>query len=109
MLEHHEHVDGSGYPGGLAGDEITLEARILHAVDAFAAMTADRPYRDAMSTTEALAELRLHSGTQFDPEVVAAVEREVGAVAHSSQKSSTISVSPLGSSIRREQITNSAS
>src|SRR2546423_2823808 len=62
VLEHHEHVDGSGYPGGLVGDEITLEARILHAVHPFAAMTAERPYRDAMSPTEALAELRLPRG-----------------------------------------------
>ena len=75
MLEHHERIDGTGYPNGLAGDEISLEARILHAVDAFTAMTRDRPYRDAMTAVQALAELRAHSGTQFDADVVAALER----------------------------------
>ena len=64
-----------GYYAGGAGDEITLEARILHAVDAFTAMIHERPYRDAMTADEALAELRAHSGTQFDADVVAALER----------------------------------
>jgi diguanylate cyclase (GGDEF)-like protein/putative nucleotidyltransferase with HDIG domain len=75
VLEHHERVDGSGYPAGLAGDEISLEGRILHAVDAFAAMTSDRPYRAAGTVEDAVAELRAMSGTQFDPEVVRAVEQ----------------------------------
>jgi two-component system cell cycle response regulator len=71
VLEHHEHIDGSGYPAGLTGDEITLEARILHTVDAFASMTRDRPYRAAMSVEDALDELRRFSGKHFDPESVA--------------------------------------
>ena len=75
VLQHHERIDGTGYPNGLAGDEIALEARILHAVDAFTAMIHDRPYRDAMTADEALAELRAHSGTQFNGDVVAALER----------------------------------
>jgi diguanylate cyclase (GGDEF)-like protein/putative nucleotidyltransferase with HDIG domain len=75
VLEHHERVDGSGYPAGLAGDEISLEGRILHAVDAFAAMTTDRPYCAAQSVEHALGELRAMSGTQFDPSVVAALEQ----------------------------------
>jgi HD-GYP domain-containing protein (c-di-GMP phosphodiesterase class II) len=75
VLEHHERVDGSGYPAGLAGDEISLEGRVLHAVDAFAAMTTDRPYRAAQSVEHALGELRAMSGTQFDPSVVAALEQ----------------------------------
>lgn len=62
----HEHFDGSGYPRGLAGEEIPQAARILLVADAFDAMTSDRVYRPAMSTEAALAELRLHAGGQFD-------------------------------------------
>lgn len=75
VLEHHERLDGTGYPAGLAGDEISLEGRILHAADAFVAMTSDRPYRSAGTTEHALAELRALSGTQFDADVVKAVEQ----------------------------------
>jgi len=72
ILHHHEHYDGSGYPDGLAGDAIPLISRILMVSDAFDAMTADRPYRKAMSAEAAFEELRRHSGTQFDPQVVEA-------------------------------------
>jgi diguanylate cyclase (GGDEF)-like protein len=75
VLEHHERVDGEGYPAGLVGEEISLEARIIHLVDAFTAMTSDRPFRAALSHAEALAELRRHRGSQFDPGVVDAFER----------------------------------
>jgi diguanylate cyclase (GGDEF)-like protein/putative nucleotidyltransferase with HDIG domain len=75
VLEHHERVDGAGYPAGLSGDEITLEGRILHAVDAFTAMTSERPYRGATTTEEAIAELRSLSGAQFDPDVARALEQ----------------------------------
>jgi diguanylate cyclase (GGDEF)-like protein/putative nucleotidyltransferase with HDIG domain len=75
VLEHHERIDGTGYPAGLAGDEISLEGRILHAVDALAAMTSDRPYRGAGTMQDAIAELRALSGTQFDPAVVSALEQ----------------------------------
>ena len=71
--EHHEHVDGGGYPRGLAGEEIALESRIIHVVDAYMAMTLDRPYRTAMSVAGAIAELESHSGSQFDPTVVGAL------------------------------------
>jgi HD-GYP domain-containing protein (c-di-GMP phosphodiesterase class II) len=67
----HESYDGSGYPDGLAGDAIPIEARICSACDAFSAMTTDRSYRAAMPVDQALAELRRCSGTQFDPDVVA--------------------------------------
>jgi diguanylate cyclase (GGDEF)-like protein/putative nucleotidyltransferase with HDIG domain len=73
VAQHHEHVDGSGYPNGLAGEEIALEARIIHVADAYVAMTLDRPYRRALSPDEAYEELRRHSGTQFDPAVVEAL------------------------------------
>jgi putative nucleotidyltransferase with HDIG domain len=75
VLEHHEQVDGRGYPAGLAGDDIAIEARIVHVVDAFSAMTSDRPYRAAMSAEEAFAELRRLAGSQFDADVVAALEQ----------------------------------
>jgi riboflavin transporter FmnP len=70
IRHHHEWYNGSGYPDRLMGDEIPRLARILHVADAFEAMTADRPYRKALSTEQALAELRKFAGVQFDPEVV---------------------------------------
>jgi HD-GYP domain-containing protein (c-di-GMP phosphodiesterase class II) len=76
---HHERMDGSGYPDGLAGDDIPLGARILAVVDSYAAITTDRPYRAAQSTAWALTELRRGAGTQFDPSVVAALERVLAA------------------------------
>ncbi|HEX4679246.1 MAG TPA: HD-GYP domain-containing protein [Gaiellaceae bacterium] len=71
----HEHWDGNGYPDQLAGKKIPLVARIVCACDAFSAMTTDRPYRAARTHEEALAELHRCSGTQFDPQVVAALLR----------------------------------
>ncbi|MDP9144132.1 MAG: HD domain-containing protein, partial [Actinomycetota bacterium] len=73
----HERWDGTGYPDGLAKDEIPLAARVVFACDAYNAMTTDRPYRRALSQQEALARLVANSGTQFDPEVVPAVVRVV--------------------------------
>jgi HD-GYP domain-containing protein (c-di-GMP phosphodiesterase class II) len=69
----HERWDGGGYPDGLAGEAIPLEARICAACDAFSAMTTDRSYRRAMSFEEAIIELRLNAGSQFDPTVVEAL------------------------------------
>ena len=70
---HHERVDGRGYPAGLAGAAIPTEARILAVVDAYEAMTADRPYRRSLGAHAAEAELRRAAGTQFDAEVVEAL------------------------------------
>jgi HD-GYP domain-containing protein (c-di-GMP phosphodiesterase class II) len=64
---------GGGYPEGLSGEQIPLGARIVLAVDAWHAMTSDRPYREAMSDDEAFKELEDNSGTHFDPEVVEAL------------------------------------
>ena len=74
LLYHHEKYDGTGYPFGLAGTNIPLEARIFTIVDAYDAMTQDRPYRDAMSHHDAMEEIRANNGTQFDPDIVAAFE-----------------------------------
>ena len=77
ILHHHERFDGSGYPAGLRGDEIPLEARIICVADAFSAMTAERPYQKRMSLLEACAELERSAGTQFDPEIVRVFVDEV--------------------------------
>ena len=73
----HERWDGSGYPDGLVGEQIPLQARIIFACDAFEAMTSHRPYREARPQEDALAELRRCAGTQFDPQVVGALVAEL--------------------------------
>ena len=73
VRHEHERWDGGGYPDGLAGDAIPMGSRIILACDAYHAMTSDRPYRKAMSHTDALRELRQSAGTQFDPQVVEAL------------------------------------
>ncbi len=70
ILKHHERWDGKGYPLGLKGEQIPIENRILAIVDAYDAMTSDRPYRKAMTAVEAFAELRKCQGSQFDPILV---------------------------------------
>jgi hypothetical protein len=72
VLSHHERYDGTGYPMGLKEDQIPLAAQIIAVADAFQAMTAERPYRSAMSSKDALGELRANAGTQFNPVVVEA-------------------------------------
>ena len=69
----HERWDGNGYPDGLSAAEIPIEARIVCTCDAFSAMTTDRPYRTAREIPEAITELQLHSGTQFDPTIIDAL------------------------------------
>lgn len=70
IRNHHERFDGRGYPDRLAGEEIPLLARIVAVADAFDAMTSTRPYRLALSSERALAELRRNAGIQFDPAIV---------------------------------------
>ncbi|HEV2654443.1 MAG TPA: diguanylate cyclase, partial [Ktedonobacteraceae bacterium] len=72
VVAHHERWDGQGYPYGLAQQEIPLGARILSVVDSYDAMTSTRPYREACSSEQALAELQRCAGSQYDPLVVAA-------------------------------------
>jgi HD-GYP domain-containing protein (c-di-GMP phosphodiesterase class II) len=73
VLHHHERWDGDGYPYGLAGATIPLEARIVSVADAFDAMISDRPYRAAMPREAALSEIDRCSGSQFDPKVANAL------------------------------------
>ncbi|MFO7803671.1 MAG: HD domain-containing phosphohydrolase [Desulfovermiculus sp.] len=70
ILKHHEHWDGRGYPLGLCGEDIPLECRILGIVDAYDAMTSERPYKSAMPPEEAMQELVRCAGSQFDPRLV---------------------------------------
>jgi HD-GYP domain-containing protein (c-di-GMP phosphodiesterase class II) len=74
-LQHHENLDGSGYPEGLKGDQIPLLGRIVSVADAFDAMTTDRPYSKAMTHEAALARLRFLAGKKFDPDCVTAMEK----------------------------------
>jgi putative nucleotidyltransferase with HDIG domain len=75
VMAHHERMDGRGYPRGLLGAQVPLGSRIINVSDAFDAMTTDRVYRKALPVQEALEELRRHSGSQFDGEVVACLTR----------------------------------
>ena len=78
VLHHHERWDGSGYPDGVGGEEIPLGARIIFVADAYDAMTSDRVYRGRLTDDEAIAELDRCSGSQFDPDIVAALAEELG-------------------------------
>ena len=80
IKHHHEHWDGSGYPHGLAGEEIPFGSRLILVADAYDAITTDRSYREATSTEEAISELRRNAGIQFDPKVVAALEAHLESV-----------------------------
>ena len=75
VLDHHERLDGSGYPRGLSADELGLETRVLAVCDVFDALISRRVYREAWSEAEALALLRREAGTAFDPRCVEALER----------------------------------
>jgi response regulator RpfG family c-di-GMP phosphodiesterase len=79
VAAHHERWDGAGYPHGLRGEAIPLASRVISVCDAFEAMVSRRPYRAPLSVDSALGELLGAAGSQFDPQVVAAVEMEVGA------------------------------
>jgi len=81
IRHHHEHWDGSGYPDGLSGADIPHEVRILTVADALDALTSDRPYRNAMSFSAAVATIEAEAGTQFDPAVVRAVRSHSAAIA----------------------------
>ena len=77
VLHHHERYDGDGYPSGLRGEQIPLEARVICVADSFSAMTSDRPYRAPLSLDDACGELERCAGSQFDPQVVTLFVEEV--------------------------------
>ena len=77
VLQHHERLDGSGYPQGLRGDEILPEARIIAVADVVEAMSSHRPYRPALGLEAALAEIEAGAGSRYDPDVAAACLRAV--------------------------------
>ncbi len=82
VKHHHERIDGKGYPDNLTGDVIPLSARIICVADSFDSISTDRPYRPRRRKEDALAELHIHAGRQFDPEIVQAFQsvfRETGA------------------------------
>lgn len=73
ILDHHERLDGSGYPNGLKGNEISIESRILTVVDSFDAMISNRPYKEPITIESALEDLESHIGTWYDEDVVNAL------------------------------------
>jgi HD-GYP domain-containing protein (c-di-GMP phosphodiesterase class II) len=75
IAQHHERLDGSGYPGGLAGDAIRVEAQIVAVADTFDAMTTNRPYRNALSEAKAIQEIRGLTGIHYRKDVVGAFLR----------------------------------
>jgi putative nucleotidyltransferase with HDIG domain len=86
VAQHHEWFDGSGYPNGLAGNHISLYARIFAVADAYDAVTSDRPYRLGLPAPEAIAMIRQKAGSQFDPLVVDAFVRLCGAESKSASE-----------------------
>jgi putative nucleotidyltransferase with HDIG domain len=78
IRHHHERIDGKGYPDGLQGEEIPLLAKILCLADSYDAMTAERPYKRAMSKKDAISHIRLKAGTQFDPKIAEIFLRVLG-------------------------------
>ena len=75
VLQHHEWINGSGYPGGLKGDEILYEARILSVADVVEAMSSHRPYRPSYGIDRALEEIQSRSGQLYEPAIVEACLR----------------------------------
>jgi putative nucleotidyltransferase with HDIG domain len=107
---HHERYDGTGYPGGLKGEQIPLAARLIAVADAFDAMTSRRPYRPALPVDAALEEIRRHAGTQFDPAVTAAFERiPLARLTEIARFYDTRPEPPLGASTRTPSALHAAS
>ncbi len=95
VRSHHERWDGTGYPEGLAGEQIPMGARILAAVDCLDALASDRQYRPALPVAEAMSRLRERAGSWFDPQVVEVLERRYQELEHLA-KTNEESVAPQG-------------
>lgn len=102
ILHHHERFDGKGYPYGMKKEKIPVEVRIITIADAFDAMTSDRPYRKALPMAVVMEELRVHSGKQFDPQLLKAFVKIVeGATPVPSIRGVRVPLRPMdGHSIR---------
>jgi HD-GYP domain-containing protein (c-di-GMP phosphodiesterase class II) len=97
VLQHHERLDGSGYPGGLKGEEILPEARILAVADVVEAMASHRPYRAALGIEMALQEINDHKGGLYDPEIVGTCVKLFAEEGFAFEQSSlAVSVRPRG-------------
>ena len=94
VRSHHERWDGAGYPDGLAGEQIPLEARIITCCDTWNAMRTDRPYRSALVHDVAIAELIANAGTQLDPRIVATLIEIVASEAPASEATAPQTVTP---------------
>jgi Response regulator containing a CheY-like receiver domain and an HD-GYP domain len=94
-LHHHERWDGTGYPHGLSGEDIPRAARIVALADVFDALLSERPYKSAWSHDEAVAYVRAHSGSFFDPACVSALLRDMSAVIEIEQTRMTEPVSDV--------------
>jgi diguanylate cyclase (GGDEF)-like protein len=99
----HERIDGAGYPDGLSGDQICIEARVISVCDAYASMTSERSYGPLLTPAEALAELNRCAGTQFDPHLVALLASAVEAGAESGRPGGVDGVNPSRSAADRER------
>lgn len=95
VLQHHERMDGSGYPSGLKGEEILLGARILAVADVVEAITSHRPYRAALGISRALEEISEYRGVKYDPEVVDACLRALSDKGFKFQRGETVALSSV--------------
>ena len=106
VLEHHEWFDGKGYPAGLAGEAISLDARIFAVADCFDAMASDRPYRAGMPIQKVIEIIKGGSGSQYDPKVIAAfiplMEEKQKNVAVSEKLLQTAPLGPKHSKVTEE-------
>ncbi|MCL4464497.1 MAG: HD domain-containing protein [Chloroflexi bacterium] len=103
VLHHHERFDGRGYPAGLEGTSIPIEAQILAVVDAYTAIVSKRPYRAPLPHETAVAELRRHSGTQFNPAVVDSFVAAVEGLRFEAAWSQRMGVIDSGKTVARQQ------
>ena len=96
VLHHHERLDGSGYPHGLSGEDIIMEARVMAVADVVEAVSSHRPYRPALGVNRALDEITRYSGILFDPEVVKARLRLITQKGYKFKQVDGLNISAIG-------------